>query len=182
MVIHLEKDKRTALIVMYHIYIYMIHGNQGSPFVLFIKDYKKDCFWILFLRKGFGIRRGVMVIHLEKDKRTALIVMYHIYIYMIHDNQGSPFVLFKKDYNKDCFWILFLRKGLSIRRGVMVIHLEKDCNKDSFWILFLRKGLGIRRGVMGIHLEKDCNKDSFWILFLRKGFGIRRGVGALTLE
>ena len=73
--------------------------------------------------------------------------MYHIYIYMIHDNQGSPFVLFKKDYNKDCFWILFLRKGLSIRRGVMVIHLEKDCNKDSFWILFLRKGLGIRRGV-----------------------------------
>ena len=36
---------------------------------------------------------------------------------MIHDNQGSPFVLFKKDYNKDCFWILFLRKGLGIRRG-----------------------------------------------------------------
>ena len=74
---------------------------------------------------------------------------------MIHDNQGSPFVLFKKDYNRDRFWILFLRKGFGIRRGVMVIHLEKDCNKDSFWILFLRKGLGIRRGVMGIHLEKD---------------------------
>ena len=49
---------------------------------------------------------------------------------MIRDNQGSPFVLFKKDYNKDCFWILFLRKGLGIRRGVMVIHLEKEFEAD----------------------------------------------------
>ena len=104
----------------------MIHDNQGSPFVLFKKDYNKDCFWILFLRKGLGTR-GVMVIHLEKDCpdcHVSYIYMYHIYIYMIHDNQGSPFVLFKKDCNKDSFWILFLRKGFGIRRGVGALTLE----------------------------------------------------------
>ena len=66
----LEKNKRTTLIVKCNIYIYITLGNQGSPFVLLKKDCNKDCVWILFLRKWFGIERGVGAKILEKDKRT----------------------------------------------------------------------------------------------------------------
>ena len=58
------------------------------------KDCNKDYIWILFLRKGFGNKRGVVANNLEKDKRTALIVKCNIYIYITLGNQGSPFVLF----------------------------------------------------------------------------------------
>ena len=84
------------------------------------KDFAKDCYVTLFSRKRLPIGRGLMVSISEKDKRTALIARCNIYIYITPGNQGSPFVLFKKDFAKDCYVTLFSRKRLSIGRGLMV--------------------------------------------------------------
>ena len=49
-------------------------------------------------------------------------VIYNIY--MTHDNQGSHFVLFKKDCSKDRLWILFLRNEFGITSWM---GGQKDC-------------------------------------------------------
>ena len=59
---------------------------------------------------------------------AAVRLLWFSYIYIGVCNQGSPFVLFKKDCSKDSAGILFLRKWIYNRRGVW--YLFRKGQKD----------------------------------------------------
>ena len=87
---------------------------------------------------------------------------------MTPDNQGSPFVLFKKDCNKDCFWILFLRKWFVNSRGIMATTLEKDKRMtliDRCHVYIYGSFHSICTSSKFFNPDTKCKRVRFWDLF-----------------